>query len=116
MKLYITRNQATGFLGKVKFVLKARVELTADELSLVEKYKCKNELLLLKELIIPFINKTFLLELTIGSFIDGQEFKCKDIADILQYEANVKEACETFKNYIEVMKSFGGEEMIEYEV
>ena len=55
-----------------------------------------------------------LLNIKIGDLITGQTFKCKDIADILEYETNVKEACEVFKNYLEVMKNFGGEELIEY--
>ena len=114
MKLYITRDQAKGVLGKVKFILKARVELTDEEAALLKKYKAKNEILLQKELNIPFLKKKYVLLLKIGSFIVGEEFKCKDIADILQYEENIKEACKTFKNYIEVMKSFGGEELIEF--
>lgn len=49
-----------------------------------------------------------------GSLMNGQAFKCNDIAEILEYEKNVKESCEAFKNYLEVMKNFGGEEVIEY--
>jgi hypothetical protein len=36
------------------------------------------------------------------------------IAEILETEKSVKEACEAFKNYLEVMKHFGGNEIIEY--
>lgn len=114
MKLYITRGQAKGVFGKVKFSLKARVELNNEEAALVKKYKAQDEILLEKELKIPFLKKKYVLLLKVGSFIMGEEFKCKDIADILQYEENIKEACKIFKNYIEVMKSFGGEEVIEY--
>jgi hypothetical protein len=44
----------------------------------------------------------------------GQMFKCNDIAEILEYEKNAKESCESFHNYLVVMQSFGGEEVIEY--
>lgn len=115
MRLYIKRNQAKGMIGKVKFVLDARVDLNSEESELVKKYKADKEILLEKELKIPFTKKTITLALNIGSLMAGQTFKCKDIADILEYEANVKEACELFKNYIEVMRSFGGEEVIEYD-
>lgn len=114
MKLFITRDQAKGLLGGVKFELRARTELMDEENELVKKYKADKEVLLQKEIKIPFTKKAVLLDINIGSLMQGQTFKCKDIADILEYEKNVKEACETFKDYIEVMKNFGGEEVIEY--
>lgn len=114
MKLYITRDQAKGLLGGVKFVLNARTELTNEERELIKRYKADSEVLLKKEVKILLTGKSIVLNLTIGSLISGQNFKCKDIAEILEYEKNVKESCEAFKNYIEVMKNFGGEEIIEY--
>ncbi|MCL6099137.1 MAG: hypothetical protein M1391_11225 [Bacteroidetes bacterium] len=114
MKLYITRDQAKGLLGGTKFELTAKAELTGEESSLVSKYKADKEILLQKEIKIPFTSKSFVLDINIGGLMVGQTFKCKDIADILEYEKNVKEACGTFKSYIEVMKNFGGQEVIEY--
>jgi len=114
MKLFITRDQAKGLLGGVKFELKARTELTKEEADLVKKYKADKEVLLQKEIKIPFTGKAITLNIDIEGLTNGQTFKCKDIADILEYEKNVKEACEAFKNYIEVMRNFGGEEVIEY--
>ena len=114
MRLFIKRDQAKGLLGGVKFELSARIELTNEEAELVKKYKADKEVLLQKEIKIPLTGKSFALNLTIGSLMAGQAFKCNDIADILEYEKSVKESCEGFKNYIEVMRSFGGEEVIEY--
>ena len=114
MKLYLKRDQAKRLLGGVKFELFAKAELTSEERDLVNKYKVQKEVLLQKEIKIPFTKKTVFLNIDIGSLTNGQTFKCKDIADILEYEDNVKEACEQFKGYIEVMKRFGGEEIIEY--
>jgi hypothetical protein len=111
MKLFITRDQAAGLLGGVRFELRARIELTQEEAELVNKYKANKEVLLQKEIKIPFTTKAVLLDIKIGGLMEGQTFKCKDI---LEYEKNVKEASETFKNYLEVMKNFGGEEVIEY--
>ena len=115
MKLYLTRNQAKGLMAGAKFDLEARVELTLEEAELVRKYKAEKEVLLKKEVKIPFTGRALVLDLTIGSLTAGQKFKCNDIAEILEYEKSVKESCESFKNYIEVMKSFGGEEVIKYE-
>jgi hypothetical protein len=114
MKLYITRDQTERILGGVKFELRARVELTNEEAELVRKYKADKEVLLQREVKIPFTGRSIVLNITIGSLMSGQTFKCNDIAEILEYEKNIKESCEAFKNYLEVMKNFGGEEVIEY--
>jgi len=114
MKLYIVRDQATKMLGGVSFELKARVELTGDEAALVKKYKSDKEVLLQKEIKIPLTGRSIVLNITIGSLLAGQTFKCNDIGEILEYEKNVKESSEAFKNYLDIMSHFGGEEVIEY--
>lgn len=114
MKLYINRDQAKGLLGGTKFELNARVELTNEEISLVNKYKADKEVLIQKQVKIPFTDKVAVVNINISGLMSGQVFKCKDIADILEYEKNVKEACEMFKNYIDVMKNFGGQEVIDF--
>jgi hypothetical protein len=114
MKLYITRDQAKGMFGGVKFELSARVELTEEESDLVKRYKADKEVLLRRAIKIPFTDRQLTLDLTIGSLTSGQTFKCGDVGEILETEKNVKEACEAFKKYLEVMKHFGGEEVIEY--
>jgi len=114
MKLFIIRDQAKGLAGGTKFVLRARTELINEEAELVRKYKADKEVLLQKEIKIPLTGRSIVLNLTIGNLMAGQTFKCNDIAEILEYEKNVKESCEAFKNYLEVMKNFGGEEIIEY--
>ncbi|SLM28722.1 conserved hypothetical protein [Desulfamplus magnetovallimortis] len=114
MKLFIVRDQAKKMLGGISFQLSARVELSSEEADLVKKYKMDKEVLLEKEVKIPLTGRSIALNITIGSLMQGQSFKCNDIAEILGYEENVKESCKTFKNYIEVMKHFGGEEVVEY--
>ena len=100
--------------GGVKFELRARVELNPDETELVSRYKADKEVLLQKEIKIPLTGKALQLNLTIGSLVAGQTFKCADIAEILEYEQNIKQSCEAFRNYLAVMHSFGGEEVIKY--
>jgi len=108
------KDQAKKLMGGVSFELQARVELSSEEGELVRKYKADKEILMKKEVKIPFTGRALILNITIGSLLAGQMFKCNDIGEILEYEKNVKESCEAFKNYIEVMKNFGGEEVIEY--
>ena len=114
MKLTITKNQASGMFGGVKFELHAKVALAPEESALISKYKADKEVLLKKEVKIPLTGRSLVFDLTIGSLMAGQMFKCNDIAEILEYEKNVKESCESFHNYLTVMQSFGGEEVIEY--
>ena len=114
MKLFITRGQSKKILGGTSFELSARTELTNDEASLVKNYKAEKEVLLQKEIKIPLTGSSIAMNITIGSLMAGQSFKCNDIGEILEYEKNIKESCAAFKNYIEVMKSFGGEEVIEF--
>lgn len=114
MKLFISKDQAKGLLGGVKFELRAKVELTNEEAELIKKYKADKDVLLKKEIKIPFTGKVLVLDIKIEDLVAGQTFKCSDIGDILETEKNVKEAAENFKNYLEVMKNFGGQEVIEY--
>lgn len=67
-----------------------------------------------REIKIPFSGNAISLNITIGSLVTGQNFKCEDITEILEIEKNIKESCEVFKNYIMVMNSFGGREVVEY--
>jgi len=114
MKLFITRDQSKGMMGGVKFELSARVKLTNEEADLIKKYKADKEVLMKKELKIPFTGRAFNLDITIGSLTSGQSFKVNDIGEILETEGTIKESCQNFKRYIAAMKSFGGEEVIEY--
>ena len=104
MKLIIKRDQDKGFLGGMSFVLDARVQLTEEEADLVKKYKAHKEVLYMKGN----------LRYTINDLLNGVRDKCKDIAVLLNNEEVYKEACEHFKTLLEVMASFGGEEVIEF--
>lgn len=114
MRLIIKKSQSKGMLGGINFDLFAKVELDKDEAALVQKYNAGFEVLLQREIKIPLTGKSIIIDITIGSLTQGQIFKGKNIVDIITYESNVKESCEAFKTYLEVMRAFGGEEVIEY--
>lgn len=114
MKLYIQRDQAKKLLGGVKFELSGRVELTPAESELVRKYKVEKETLVKSEVKIPFTGRSISIDLTIGTLMDGQTFKCNDIAEILEMEKTLKDSCGAFKHYLDLMNHFGGEEVIEF--
>ena len=114
MKLYITKDQASGMMGGVNFELRVKVELTPEEAQLVKKYKADKWILMERESTIPVLGRGVKVSITIGSLISGQSFKGKELSEILSYEDNVKEACEGLKNALEVMRNFGGQEVFEY--
>ena len=112
MQLHITRDQSKGFMGGVKFELEAKVDLTQEEADLVKRYKADKAALMQK--VVSVFGREISFDLKVGDLVKGQSFRCADISDILATEENVKEACETFKDYLEVMRGFGGQETIEY--
>ncbi|MBV5338782.1 MAG: hypothetical protein J0665_04375 [Deltaproteobacteria bacterium] len=101
-------------MGGISFELSAKVELTSEESELIKKFKVEKESLLKKEIRIPLTGKSIVLSLTIGDLVSGQSFKCNDIAEIIETENNIKESCSVFKNYLEVMRHFGGQEVIQF--
>ena len=105
MKLIIKRDQDKGFLGGISFILEAQVVLTPEEEELVKKYKAHNEVLYT-------IGEREAY--TIKDLLNGVRDKCKDVTILLNHEKVYKEACNYFKTLLEVMASFGGEEVIEF--
>ncbi len=109
MKLIIKRDQDKGIMGGMKFIVSFRVELTTKESELIQKYKAHKEPLTYMEK-----NDVEIPGLKISDLVNGVSYKAKDISTLLNNEEVIKEACQSFKDYLEVMASFGGEEVIEY--
>ena len=108
MKLIIKRNQDTGFLGGISFVLEARVVLAPDEEALVKKYKVHKEVL--------FTGGGGSVKYTINDLLSGVRDKCKDISVVLKNEEIYKNTAKHLRTLLEVMSSFGGEQVIEYKL
>lgn len=108
MKLFLKRKQADKFFGGVAFILNAKVEITHEEQELIRKYKTHKEILMVKA------DTLFPKDITIEDLISGLKFDCKSIDEVLSYDKIVKQACERMKIYLETMKSFGGEEVLEF--
>ena len=115
MKLIIKRDQKaqTGVFGGHKgmsFLLSYRVELTPEEKALVAKYKAEYQPLTFgKDRDGNEVPKD-----TINGLMQGVTEEMKDISILLNNEQTVKDACKNFKTLLEVMATFGGEEIIEF--
>lgn len=114
MRLHLKRGQSTKFFGGVRFELEAKAKLTSEEAELISKYKVQDEVLTEKHIKIPLTDRALVIKITIGSLTAGQTFKCNDIGDIVQHEAEIKASCERLIQLVGIMKTFGGEEVIEF--
>lgn len=120
MLLKLTRNQKKGMMGGVKFILKARAELTPEEAQNVKTYDLGSTMLWDMQSINPAaaqagffkrLTKTYVI--FARDLVQGSEIECKDVAEMLSHEAALKDACETFKAILDAAAKFGGEEVIE---
>ncbi|MCL5772854.1 MAG: hypothetical protein M1536_00545 [Firmicutes bacterium] len=115
MKLIIKRDQVaqTGFFGGHKgmsFTLTCRVDLTEQEKALIAKYKAENYPLTFT----GYHDGTQVPKDTISSLTQGITAEVKDITILLNNEEIIKGACKNFKTLLDVMATFGGQEVIEF--
>jgi len=124
MKLLLRRDQKSGLIGKVTFILTVRAELAEEEKSNIKKYKLGDTMLYERMTITDkgsgllgvasrLAFKMMNLTVSVNDLSDGKKIDCKDIVEMLAVEDQIKEAAQTFKNVLEAAASFGGEEVIE---
>lgn len=115
MKLILKRDQKadTGVFGGNKgmiFQLTYRVELDSEERELIKKYKVGDHGLTF----ITDKNGLKLPHTTVNKLVNGFTDTAKDISILFNNEETVKEACKEFRILLDVMKTFGGEQVIDY--
>ncbi len=124
MKLLLRRNQKSGLIGKMAFILDVRAELSEEERSNISKYKLGNSMLYEREKIVEkgsgllgaasrLAFKMMNLSVSVDDLSKGKQIECKDIVEMIAVEDQIKEACQTFKAVLMAAASFGGEEMVE---
>lgn len=115
MKLIIKRDQKaqTGIFGGHKgmtFLLTCRVELTPEEKALVAKYKAETHPL-------TFVTNdvgTKIPKDRVQDLMRGVTEELQDITILLNNEEVIRDACKNFRTLLDVMATFGGEEVIEF--
>jgi hypothetical protein len=130
MQLLIRRNQKTGILGGAKYTLYVRAQLTEEEKALVRKNNLAGELLVYYDkdenkatlagamkdaggLAGALVRKMRDTALTVAKLIEGTEFKCDNVGELLGVEGEVRQASLMLKNYLDVAAKFGGEEVLD---
>ena len=126
MKLLIRRDQKTGMLGKQKYTLYVRAQLSDAETTVVRKNKLEGELLLYfdkdahqsgfarnakdKGGFMGFALSLMRdVALSVGKLIEGATFTCDNVGQLLSVEAEATNAAMQLKRYITAAATFGGE-------
>lgn len=112
MQLTIKKGQQKGLMGGTSFEVRAQVTLSAPEQELVQHYKLQNEVLFSKTMVSIWGTPTDQkVEVRVGELLNGTSYKCKDLGEVINYTESLKSACESLVSYLDVAKSFGGEEV-----
>lgn len=114
MRLIISRRQqdVKGMLGGhkgVSFTLTYRLELTPEESQLVERYKLSDYPVTWKS-----VQGTRMPDDTIANMLVGRSQTLSDVTTLLKNESVVKDACDSLPTLFEVVRTFGGDEIIDY--
>jgi len=126
MKLLLRRDQKSGLMGGMSFVLSVRADLSQEERSHIAKYKLGNSVLYTKSQIMDpgsgllglasrLAFKAMNISVSVDDLVGGKRVECKDIVEMLAVEDQIKEACRTFKAVLGAAASFGGEEVVALE-
>jgi hypothetical protein len=114
MKLVINRDQAAikGMLGGHKgmqFTLAYRLVLSEEEAQLVEQYKLHEYPLTWRTM-----QGTRIPASTVGSLMSGNSETLTDVTALVGNEEAIKGACDQLPQLFEIVRTFGGGEVIEY--
>ena len=124
MKLLLRRNQKSGMIGGVSFILDARAQLTPEERDNIQRYGLGKTMLYQRDQLANrgsgllgaasrFAFKMMNIEVTVDSLLNGVHLQFKDITEMLAVEDQLKEASRNFKAVLDAAATFGGEEVVE---
>lgn len=114
MELHVRRDQQAvkGMLGGdkgVSFTLSYQLVLSDEEAKLVEKYKLSNYPLTWRS-----VQGTRVSDDTIASMVRGVSTTLQDVTTLVKNEDVVKDACDVLPVLFDVVRTFGGSEVIKY--
>jgi hypothetical protein len=115
MQLVINRRQADikGMLGGhkgVSFTLSYRLVLSDDENALVDRYKLGTYPLTWK----TDVRGERFPDDTISNMVAGRSQTLSDVTSLVRNEDVIKNACDDLPVLFDVVRSFGGDEVIDY--
>lgn len=124
MKLVLQKDQQQkGMMSKTTlYILRAKAELSKEGKENIDKYKAGNTVLysnmsesdLNSGLMKTLAKAATSINMTVNDLASGKTFEAKDIMEVMYIEEQIKTACLSFKELLEAMASFGGEEVFEF--
>lgn len=148
MQLLLKRSQSPGPLGRIKFDLWAKFELSPEEQALIDRYKVSGAVLsegntirdlkragvygaLVGLLVGAFVSfaaaplafavATFAIyhkireRITVKDILAGRLFACSSVITLLEKEDTISNMAGQFRRFLDVMKNWGGKEVIDIE-
>jgi hypothetical protein len=114
MRLIVNRSQAAmkGMFGGhkgVQFTLSYRLELTDEERALVEEYRLEYYPLTWRT-----VGTLREPDDMIANMVTGRSQTLSDVTTLISNERIVKDACDALPPLFEIVRSFGGDEVVEY--
>ena len=124
MQLLLKRDQRSGLMGGVIFILDARAEFTPEERSNIRRYRLGKTLLyqryqmtnpgsgwlgIVQRLLFKMRN----IEVTVASLVSGTHLEFKDIHEMLAVEEHLTEVSRNFKDVLDAASGYSGENLIE---
>lgn len=93
----------------VSFTLTYRLVLTPEEMALVQRYKLEEHALTWRT-----IQGERMPDDTIANMVAGRTQTLSDVTTLIRNEDIVKDACDNLPVLFEIVRTFGGEEVIDY--
>ena len=123
MNLLLRRDQRSGVMGGVTFMLDVRAEISAQERDSIGRYKFGKAVLYSRDQLVDpgkgllgaasrLAFKAMNISVTVDDLASGKRIECKDILEMLAVEEQIKDAAQTFKQILEAASHFGGEEVV----
>lgn len=119
MKLVIKRTKKGSITGKSKYEMYVRADVTDEEATLIRENTLGPEQVVYHEktrqatgffsALMKMIKDT---NMTVDTFVRGTTFTCKDVAELIEIEEDVRWAALLLRNLLEMARNFGGEEVI----
>ena len=123
MNLLLRRDQRSGMMGGITFLLDVRADISAPERDSIARYKFGKVVLYSRDQLVDpgkgllgiasrLAFKAMNISVTVDDLAGGKRIECKDILDMLAVEEQIKDAAQTFKQILEAAAHFGGKEVI----
>jgi len=127
VQLKVRRAQNQGLIGGVGFSVHFIAELSPQARAAVKHYRLGDSILFQKDLDLKLSTNIFLAlwrvlvlwltrkrwRVTVKDLVRGRTLTAKDVIEMLDIEADMRKAAETFAQVLRAAAWFGGEEVIE---